>query len=545
MHTKTVRIFSLILSAVMLTGISSCSMTSNPDQGRNDDPESALIETTDSIEETEETETGATRIDVTETETEVTEAETEPSDVPENTDTDAGSTNYRIIYTDSESDQLYTPVNFSIMDPDGLNKEELFKIEVNYDEDINMDLLIYLSPEGSETKAFYQSTDDEGNPCMSSMNASRPNLNQIEMEVEGSLLYDFRFSRDRSKILYDVLYEGDYYTCIMDFDGSNQKRLVNGGYAQFTPDESKIIYYAADENDVLYICIMDIDGTNQKKIAQTVWMRNSPDYSPDGTKIIYNAIGDDQISYIYVMDADGTNQKQLAQGSCGKYSPDGSKIVYGVIDDNQISSLCIMDADGSNQRQLAQETGTQTVCDFSPDGSKIFYKVLERTPEVKVYLYSMDADGSNQKQLAQIDSCWLSSDGSKIFYEIREGDVYDISVYAMNIDGSEKTRLIKDAFVYYYFFEVSPDCSKVLYKNPEDKKIYLMDVNGSNQILIENALHASFSPEGSIYYTTGDSLYVMNPDETNKRLISEIEGAYFCILKFGEDVSLSINPNWE
>jgi len=86
-------------------------------------------------------------------------------------------------------------------------------------------------------------------------------------------------------------------------------RLAEGGRIAWSPDGSKIAFYASSNAD-LDIYVMDADGGNVTRLTEGPSHDRSPTWSPDGRRIAFTSDrdGDDEV---YIMNADGTGPVRL------------------------------------------------------------------------------------------------------------------------------------------------------------------------------------------------------------------------------------------
>ncbi len=197
--------------------------------------------------------------------------------------------------------------------------------------------------------------------------------------------------------------------------------------------------------------------------------------------------------------------------------------------DCESTSLKIMDENGNHNTNLVGPSSSLYSTEFikyhqfTPDGRKILF--IGRHG----YIYTIELDGSNETLLYTIMAGDLSSnpfhpDGSRMAIScILEGN-YEISV--INLDGTNATRLTfnedRDSFPVF-----SPDGEKIVYMR--DKKIYIVDTDGSNQtLLLDYGYYPQFSPDGStIMYVSSSpagnsmAIYTMDVDGTNHKMLAD------------------------
>ena len=283
--------------------------------------------------------------------------------------------------------------------------------------------------------------------------ANETSTAETTSEVETTSLQNESGQSAFSKIAFTSNRDGNFDIYIMDYDGSNQKRLTfDAGDPFISPDGSKLAFTSSRGGNA-EICIMDSDGSNQKYLTNNESKDHVPCFSPDGSKIAFTSNRDGNFD-IYIMDSDGSNQKNLTNNKSEDYTPcffpDGSKISF-TSDREGNADICIMDSDGSNQQNLTSNFGA-TDPFISPDGSKIAFTSKHAE---KYEIYIMNIDGTNQEMLTDIDDydpCF-STDGSKIvFVSGRDGNS---EIYIMNIDGSNQQNLTNNESV-DFFYQVKP-----------------------------------------------------------------------------------------
>jgi Tol biopolymer transport system component len=196
------------------------------------------------------------------------------------------------------------------------------------------------------------------------------------------------------------------------------------------------------------IYVMDADGSGQRRLTHTSLYEFFLAWSPDGKRIAYSASDSDYNTTIWMMDAAGSARTQLANGAFPSWSPDGERIAYTAYFAER-SYLAVMNADGSERRGLGDAslirrfTNTAELSEqpaWSPDGKKIAFASMEDGE-----IYAMNVDGSGRTRLTDIPKRYehwpptWSPEGKRIAFtsEDKKGS----EIYVMNSDGSGLTQL--------------------------------------------------------------------------------------------------------
>ncbi|HKG91254.1 MAG TPA: S9 family peptidase [Gemmatimonadaceae bacterium] len=240
---------------------------------------------------------------------------------------------------------------------------------------------------------------------------------------------------------------------IMSADGSRNRFLVNGSNAKWSPDGSRVAYFAKGEpsGTQLFVRYMDADGAStqitrltetpadlawspdgkwiafrQLVLARDNWRIDLPP-APKGAKWVEpprvvqkveyrrdrQGYVDDGFRHIFVVPADGGTPRQVTSGDwdhgAPEWTPDGARIVF--------SALRVEDADYSWREseiysadvasgaiaQLTHRKGPDQDPAMSPDGKLIAYTGFDSTDATWVdsRLYVMNADGSAPRALTE------------------------------------------------------------------------------------------------------------------------------------------------
>jgi Tol biopolymer transport system component len=246
--------------------------------------------------------------------------------------------------------------------------------------------------------------------------------------------------------------EADIY--LINVDGSGERRLTDSprldGFPAWSSEGERLAFSSARDGGQSEMYVMDADGSKQRRLTHTPEAESFFSWSPDGERIAYTATDSVYNAKIWVTDADGSNRKQLASGSLPSWSPDGERIAYTAYFGER-PYLAVMNADGSEQRRLGDVplirrlTGTTAKEEqpvWSPDGQKIAY-----SSEDEGEIYALNADGSERTRLTDTPGydhwppTW-SPEGTRIAFTTENKKRTE--VYVINSDGSGLTRLTDD-----------------------------------------------------------------------------------------------------
>ena len=262
---------------------------------------------------------------------------------------------------------------------------------------------------------------------------------------------------------------------------------------------------------------MNFDGSNETQITNfsngtSYTYTGEASWSPDGSKIIFTSnMNNDGGSSIYTINSDGTNLTRINHASNGgndsKFSPNGNKILFEVTQHNGNiinTQLHTMNQDGTNDTQITNYTnGTVSTyngdASWSPDGSKIIF-TSDMNNDGGSSIYTINSDGTNLTRINHISNFGnapkFSPNGNKILFEVTQhnGNIINTQLHTMNPDGTNDTQITNytngTVSTYNGGASWSPDGSKIIFtsgmNNDGGSGIYTINSDGTNLVRINH-----------------------------------------------------------
>ena len=238
--------------------------------------------------------------------------------------------------------------------------------------------------------------------------------------------------------------EGMFEIYLMDWDGSNQRRITTHNalsiLPSWSPDNDRMVYtsFVKGTSDMY---IINRRGGGRIRLHTGLGLNTSATFSPVSTDIAFvgSVAGNPDI---YVMKDDGTNIRRLTSDysieSTPEWSPNGRQISF-TSGRSGTPQIYVMDAEGTNVRRISFEGEWNDDATWSPDGERLAYTSrvngrfqIRISNLVTGETHIIAGEGSNEQPTWSPDGQWIA------FQSNRSGKW---QVYRMRVDGTDLIQL--------------------------------------------------------------------------------------------------------
>jgi TolB protein len=229
------------------------------------------------------------------------------------------------------------------------------------------------------------------------------------------------------------------------------------------------------------------------------WRDENPRWSPDGTRIAFKS---NRAHYtptpeqgaadydLYTMAADGSDVRRLTTDPANEHdptwAPDGKSLIYSSDKDSRGDLYRLWLADGRVERLTRHFVGRAIMPTVSPDGSRVaFAAQTMRAGQFWLFqVHILDLASKTATPLAGGGgACWPAwmPDSSGLAY-VRL-DQEPSSLETLKLEGGAKQPLVKDAKLWSYYPDWSPDGRRVAFAvspehhEGEDWDLAIVDAN--------------------------------------------------------------------
>ena len=203
---------------------------------------------------------------------------------------------------------------------------------------------------------------------------------------------DPRFSPAARQIMYTTLRDGFPEVWLMNRDGSDPRRLVEGMQASWSPDGQSIVFIRDDQAFVRELATGD-----ERRITPEKWQRcGTPTWSPDGKQIAVASRHLENIG-IFLFTTSGEMDRQLeTEDPCctPHWDRNGERIIY------QTTKGHIHQMTPDGEEQVTFGADVQHEARYSPDGTMfVFCRAPSPSGPWQICIADLESDDLAQIQI--------------------------------------------------------------------------------------------------------------------------------------------------
>lgn len=267
------------------------------------------------------------------------------------------------------------------------------------------------------------------------------------------LVQDFTLTADYSKIAFAYALDGIPEIYMMDFDGSNLRKITQDPSA-----EAKLVpRFIESENSIIYNCDgrifrIDYDGSNTRAITpDSLIISSHYSTSIHNDKIVFTGFridGQTAVSRIYKINTDGTGLTSLTNSGVynnPQFSPDGEKVIYKSFQDDN-GEIFLMNQDGTNKQNISNTPDNEHYAGWAPDGSMIYFESYRDDGYTSLSVVNPDGSGLREVYRRKL---WFqffypawSPDLTRMVFAIKTGDAdYRDTIFILDMESGLTKKL--------------------------------------------------------------------------------------------------------
>ncbi|MGH9719114.1 MAG: winged helix-turn-helix domain-containing protein [Bryobacteraceae bacterium] len=371
----------------------------------------------------------------------------------------------------------------------GLGRSYLWSTSLNGElRQVSSDERVYLSARPGPDGHIYASAHTmPGEMAIWELGGRTP---RILLRMETSLAGDVAISRDGKRLALSVVtMNSNLWMLPMKVNGDaaglpallTRDTNLRNSHAVFSPDGSKIAFFALRKGIAGDIWTMDADGGNATPLTTQALPEYMPSWMPDGKAVAYASRRPDGYWLMMTSLADGVERplKHLSELSASpRLAPNGRVVVFHRTQDGALN-LFRLSLDRGDVRQLTSDSESAGYACWSRDSAWLAFELIRNG---NTHLAVIPADGGAMRQLTnargQIWPFSWSQDGRRIAAaRLHEGAW---NLWSISTDGKEQKRLTAytspRAFVRYPSW--SPKGDRMVYELSETQgNIYLLPLS--------------------------------------------------------------------
>ena len=225
-----------------------------------------------------------------------------------------------------------------------------------------------------------------------SKNVMPKTLYSVDNETGEFIYFDYQYARRPYQSL-----------ARMDIDGTNFKRLTNGGHPARVPElcpTERLIVYISYERGNPDIKLMQLDGSEKQLLTTHEADDGYPRFSQDCKTVSFFSNRDGNYDIYSITTQSPFSLKRLTQTPYNEhdpvFSPDGKTIAYSS-DQNGDNDIISMDLTTGQTELLTQKAGNNIHPAFNMDGSKMVFR-SDRSGKFELFLLDLQT-GAPARQL--------------------------------------------------------------------------------------------------------------------------------------------------
>lgn len=304
---------------------------------------------------------------------------------------------YNVTQPDISSAQVFGRLYFGSLDADGARKVA---------RDFAADILGNFGAKGLAGSKIYFVSDRTGGHHKEIWMMDYDGSNQKRLTFYNSISMTPAVSPDGSKLAFTTYAKGTPRIMIQSLETGRQLPFYNqtaslNATPAFTPD-GKSILYASSISGYAQIYIADVDGGNLRRLSSTRALEVEPKVNPKtGAEIVFVS-GRSGPPQIYKMNMDGADVVRLTTGEGDAvnpaWHPDGKLIAFAWTRGFEPGNfnIFVMDVATREVVQLTHGVGRNENPTWAPDGRHIVFSSKRGRIE---QIFTMLADGTQVKQL--------------------------------------------------------------------------------------------------------------------------------------------------